>query len=163
MISIVLVVVITILLRRMLGIGRGKGLTLLLVVIGLSIFLPEWIGMHPISIPLFYLAFLSLLLPIYGMYWAARDEKWPWFWAILGTTFLGLGLIFSLIYLLRYRPRPGMERRCGDCDAVVSDSAKFCPECGSAFDDGLCPSCGTKTSEGANFCDECGTDLKAEA
>ena len=147
----------------MVGIARVIGLTLLLVVIGFSIIGNKWHGIPLWGLLLIYLVLLSLLLPIYGMYRAARDEKWPWFWAILGTTFLGLGLIFSLIYLRRYRPRPEMELRCGDCDAIVSDSAKFCPGCGGAFDQNLCPSCGAKTSEGAKFCDECGTDLKAEA
>ena len=109
---------------------------------------------------LILIGLLIFLLPIYGMYRATRDEVWPWFWAILGTTFLGLGWIFAVVYLRRYRPIPKMvESRCGTCDAIVSDSAKFCPACGGAFDEDRCPSCGASTSEGAAFCDECGTDL----
>ena len=88
LIPIVLVVVIIILLRRMVGIARVIGLTLLLVVIGFSIIGNKWHGIPLWGLLLIYLVLLSLLLPIYGMYRAARDEKWPWFWAILGTTFL---------------------------------------------------------------------------
>jgi|SaaInlStandDraft_7_1057024.scaffolds.fasta_scaffold73756_2 RNA polymerase subunit RPABC4/transcription elongation factor Spt4 len=164
LIPIVLVVIVIILRRRESGIARGIGRTLLFV----GIYLPPYLVWREsgsdgaLIVVLVYFGLLIFLLPFYGMYRAARDEKWPWFWAILGTTFLGLGLIFSLIYLRRYRPRPEMELRCGDCDAIVSDSAKFCPGCGGAFDQNLCPSCGAKSSEGAKFCDECGTDLKAE-
>jgi hypothetical protein len=162
LIPIVLVVIIIILLRRESGIAHGIGLTLLLVGIGLPIILIAATD-GPLDVVLLVcLGLLIFLLTIYGMYWAARNENWPWFLAILGTTFLGLGLIFAVIYLLRYQPRPEMKLHCGDCDAIVSDSAKFCPGCGAAFDEDLCPSCGTKTSEGATFCDGCGTDLKAE-
>ena len=52
---------------------------------------------------------------------------------------------------------------CSNCDATVSESAKFCPECGEPIEDPSCPKCGAEPSEGAAFCDQCGTNLKAEA
>ncbi len=63
-------------------------------------------------------------------------------------------------------PRPQTEvegSACSNCDATVSESAKFCPECGEPIEDPSCPKCGAEPSEGAAFCDQCGTNLKAEA
>ena len=109
------------------------------------------------------IALYALWLTIYGMYRAARTERWPWFWAILGTWLVGLGWLLAVIYLRTVdKPKSKMNLHCSKCDTVIAESAKFCPACGVAFDDGLCPRCGAKTSEGAAFCDECGTDLKAE-
>jgi len=61
-------------------------------------------------------------------------------------------------------PQTGVKGpACSNCDAAVSESAKFCPECGQPIEDPSCPKCGAEPPEGAAFCDQCGTDLKAEA
>ena len=63
-------------------------------------------------------------------------------------------------------PSPQTEVKgsaCFNCDAAVSESAKFCPECGEPIEDPSCPKCGAEPPEGAAFCGQCGTDLKAEA
>jgi hypothetical protein len=63
-------------------------------------------------------------------------------------------------------PVEGLEIFCSNCEAKVSESAKFCPSCGFSFKEkpGPCPNpeCEAIPAEGAAFCDQCGTDLKAE-
>ncbi len=50
--------------------------------------------------------------------------------------------------------------KCTNCGAVLADSAKFCPECGTKVVRGLfCAECGTKLEAGAKFCPECGTKV----
>ena len=52
--------------------------------------------------------------------------------------------------------------KCQNCNAEISDSAKFCPECGSKIERvSHCIQCGTELSNGAKFCPECGTPVKA--
>ena len=64
-------------------------------------------------------------------------------------------------------PVEGLEIFCSNCEAKVSESAKFCPSCGISFEEEPvpCPNpeCEAIPAEGAAFCDQCGTDLKAEA
>ena len=57
-------------------------------------------------------------------------------------------------------------KTCPKCQSVVSDTAKFCVECGfnikkyeeNAAQEHFCPECGTKFS-GGSFCPECGTSI----
>lgn len=47
--------------------------------------------------------------------------------------------------------------KCNNCGAVVSDTAKFCPECGTKIERELkCANCGALLAENAKFCMECG-------
>ena len=48
--------------------------------------------------------------------------------------------------------------QCPKCQAVNSDKAKFCLECGQKLDV-KCPQCGHSASPFAKFCDECGFDF----
>jgi ribosomal protein L40E len=48
--------------------------------------------------------------------------------------------------------------QCPKCQAVNSDKAKFCLECGQKLDV-KCPQCGHSASPSAKFCDECGYDF----
>ena len=63
-------------------------------------------------------------------------------------------------------PVEGLEIFCSNCEAKVSESAKFCPSCGFSFEEESvpCPNpeCEAIPAEGAVFCDQCGTDLKTE-
>lgn len=45
---------------------------------------------------------------------------------------------------------------CSECRIEVPPQARFCPGCGTAMPDGLCPACDEPTSEGAPFCMHCG-------
>jgi len=52
---------------------------------------------------------------------------------------------------------------CSQCGHMISEQAKFCPECGNkievkAADEVFCPNCGQKTKRG-KFCMECGSKL----
>ena len=58
-------------------------------------------------------------------------------------------------------------KNCPKCQAMISDTAKFCVKCGfnikkyeeeNAQQEYFCPECGTKFSGGA-FCPECGTSI----
>jgi ribosomal protein L40E len=49
--------------------------------------------------------------------------------------------------------------RCPSCNAHNQPSAKFCVECGTAFQVG-CVKCGFENPPAAKFCQECGTSLK---
>ena len=52
--------------------------------------------------------------------------------------------------------------KCQNCNAEISDSAKFCPECGSKIERvSHCIQCGTELATGAKFCPECGTPVNA--
>lgn len=50
-----------------------------------------------------------------------------------------------------------MNVKCNNCGAMVSDTAKFCQECGSKIEKKqICSNCGAELLEGAKFCVECG-------
>ncbi|MBR1688553.1 MAG: zinc ribbon domain-containing protein [Prevotella sp.] len=54
--------------------------------------------------------------------------------------------------------------KCLNCNAEISDNAKFCPECGSKVERvSHCSQCGTELASGAKFCPECGTPVNAGA
>jgi ribosomal protein L40E len=56
-------------------------------------------------------------------------------------------------------PEPG-GIRCPSCNAENPPTAKFCVECGTAFQ-AACAKCGFKNPPTAKFCQECGTGLSA--
>jgi len=66
----------------------------------------------------------------------------------------------------RVVPFEELEVFCSNCEAKVSESAKFCPSCGFSFEEEPvpCPNpeCEAIPTEGAAFCDQCGTVLKTE-
>ena len=48
--------------------------------------------------------------------------------------------------------------KCTNCHSELSDSAKFCPECGAKVNNvKYCSQCGTKLQPNMKFCPECGT------
>jgi len=49
--------------------------------------------------------------------------------------------------------------RCPSCNAENQPTAKFCVECGTAFQT-PCVKCGFKNPPAARFCQECGASLK---
>ena len=54
--------------------------------------------------------------------------------------------------------------KCTNCGASLSDSAKFCPECGTkVVREVFCAQCGTKLAAGTKFCPECGTKVGGSA
>lgn len=80
------------------------------------------------------------------------------------------------------QPQPKQQQQaaatvlCGNCNAQVSQGAKFCPSCGSSMaapagdtcisckasipkDAKFCPSCGAKQEVQKTFCVECGSEL----
>lgn len=53
-------------------------------------------------------------------------------------------------------------RKCLQCGTMLTDTAKFCTECGTkveAVKPKFCPECGTKAETDAKFCNECGMKL----
>ena len=66
-------------------------------------------------------------------------------------------------------------RRCPACNAVVSDTARFCSSCGAEIPElvvepvaeapvsrEICPNCGAERQEGAQFCTGCGHDFETK-
>ena len=54
--------------------------------------------------------------------------------------------------------------KCPSCSAELSDTAKFCPECGEKIvRKTVCPDCGTEVAPGSKFCAECGHKFAAAA
>ena len=51
-----------------------------------------------------------------------------------------------------------MAASCRACGASVSETARFCPTCGTSLA-ARCPSCGAATDPEARFCDSCGSTL----
>ncbi len=48
---------------------------------------------------------------------------------------------------------------CVSCNAELSSSAKFCPECGTRVGAANCPNCGEALKSGAKFCHNCGQTI----
>ena len=66
-------------------------------------------------------------------------------------------------------------RRCPACNAVVSDTARFCSSCGAEIPElvvepvaeapvsrEICPNCGAVRQDGARFCTGCGHDFETK-
>jgi predicted amidophosphoribosyltransferase len=53
----------------------------------------------------------------------------------------------------------GQPMKCPNCQTMNPPAAKFCVECGKAFDI-HCPKCGTVTPAGGKFCMSCGHNLQ---
>ena len=53
--------------------------------------------------------------------------------------------------------------KCSNCNAEISDSAKFCPICGTKVEaTNKCPNCGEPIKEGTKFCHVCGTKIAGD-
>ena len=47
------------------------------------------------------------------------------------------------------------EKRCPNCQALLTEEQNFCPECGTSYKK-ICPNCKTELQEGQAFCPSCG-------
>lgn len=65
---------------------------------------------------------------------------------------------------------PTNERKCPDCNAVVGEGSKFCPNCGAKVENQeaqpeptritiFCPNCGATIDADSMFCPECGNKI----
>lgn len=59
---------------------------------------------------------------------------------------------------LQASKKGGQAKTCAGCGAILSEDAKFCPECGLKVGN-VCPVCGSENAEGAKFCASCGARL----
>jgi hypothetical protein len=58
--------------------------------------------------------------------------------------------------------KAGVKAACPSCNAPLSGTPKFCPECGAKIETAKhCTECGVKLNPGAKFCPECGTKVEA--
>ncbi len=80
----------------------------------------------------------------------------------------GMGSIFTEAFKSAQQPtqqvgsseRGGADKKCSNCGAAISPTAKFCSECGQKQDvKRFCPECGKEVGGSAKFCPECGTKL----
>lgn len=51
------------------------------------------------------------------------------------------------------------EKRCPNCQALLTEEQIFCPECGASFKK-LCPNCKTEIQDGQAFCPSCGQKIE---
>jgi predicted amidophosphoribosyltransferase len=58
--------------------------------------------------------------------------------------------------------KAGVKASCPNCNAPLSGTPKFCPECGYKIEIARhCTECGAKLNPGVKFCPECGTKVAA--
>jgi len=78
----------------------------------------------------------------YGLFRAAKTQRWGWFWGILIAWTVGFGWLVGVIFLL------------GPAKRAKNESLNELPP-------GIkvCASCGTASSAGARFCGACGAEV----
>ncbi len=79
---------------------------------------------------------------------------------------VGLGQVFAEAFKSsgnsEPQPKASGEAKsaCPKCGSSISNTAKFCPECGEKLSaKKFCPECGSEIKATAKFCPECGTKL----
>lgn len=72
-----------------------------------------------------------------------------------------IGNLFAnnLNYQNPEQPENSKTKQCSACGATISQSSKFCSECGQKQGDKFCTNCGAKAAAKAKFCSECGEKL----
>ncbi len=74
----------------------------------------------------------------------------------------GLGMLLPGMMNGQSREKKSMMK-CRNCGSMVSEDAKFCPQCGEPVMDKknfACPSCGKPVEEGSKFCPSCGSKIE---
>ena len=78
---------------------------------------------------------------------------------------LGVGQVVGQTYKEAMAPTPA-KVKCPKCGAEMSDTAKFCPECGEpapapgGVAQEKCPQCGQPVNAGSKFCPNCGQAMQ---
>jgi ribosomal protein L40E len=84
-----------------------------------------------------------------------------WIWIVIILVVLAIVVAFSF-YMYKY----GLGRmvECGECGALIPESAKKCPKCGTTFETGTakCSQCGAWIPAAATVCPECGAKFVTE-
>jgi len=85
-----------------------------------------------------------------------------WVWLIIVVAVAAVIIGFSF-YLYRYGLGKMVE--CGECGALIPESARRCPKCGTEFEVGTakCSECGAWIPANATNCPECGVKFIGEA
>ncbi|MFY9716344.1 MAG: zinc ribbon domain-containing protein, partial [Thermoplasmata archaeon] len=81
-----------------------------------------------------------------------------WLWlAIAGAVVVGL---FAFFFVAR-RQAAGKVVECGECGALVPETATACPKCGADFESDLvrCSRCASTIPSSSQFCPECAAQL----
>jgi len=92
----------------------------------------------------------------------ASETSMPfWVWILIILFVLAIIVAFS-IYLYRYGLGKMVE--CGECGALIPESSKKCPKCGTEFETGTakCSQCGAWIPITATECTECGARFVTE-
>ena len=81
-----------------------------------------------------------------------------WIWLAIGGA-IAAGLI--AFFLLARRQAAGKVVECGECGALVPESASACPKCGAEFESDLvrCSRCASTIPANSQFCPECAAQL----
>ncbi|HTY46548.1 MAG TPA: CARDB domain-containing protein [Methanomassiliicoccales archaeon] len=92
---------------------------------------------------------------------AAVETSMPfWVWLVIILAVVAIILFFS-IYLYRYGLGKMVE--CGECGALIPESSKRCPKCGTQFETGTakCSQCSAWIPVTSTECPECGAKFVA--
>ncbi|MGD1059918.1 MAG: CARDB domain-containing protein [Methanomassiliicoccales archaeon] len=84
-----------------------------------------------------------------------------WVWILIVLVVLA-GVVAVSVYM--YRTGLGRMVECGECGALIPESAKKCPKCGTVFETGTakCSQCGAWIPAAATECPECGAKFVTE-
>ncbi|MDI3541272.1 MAG: hypothetical protein PWQ62_186 [Candidatus Methanomethylophilaceae archaeon] len=88
---------------------------------------------------------------------AATDQP-LWVWVLVAVAIISVIAVFSL-YVYRYSM--GRMVECGECHALIPESARSCPNCGTDFEVGTakCSECSSWIPVSSTHCPECGASF----
>ncbi|HEY3420556.1 MAG TPA: CARDB domain-containing protein [Methanomassiliicoccales archaeon] len=118
-------------------------------------------GSHSVSVTMNSGAVYSNSVPINVMKIFNAQGVPLWVFAIIAIIVIAVILVFS-VYLYKYGLGKMVE--CGECGALIPESSKRCPRCGTEFeaDTAKCSECGTWIPSRSKECPECGAKFMTE-
>jgi RNA polymerase subunit RPABC4/transcription elongation factor Spt4 len=127
-----------------------------------AIFVPtDRSGAHSVSVTLNTGATYTSTLPI-NIVEIFKPQSVPiWIFILIAVIVIAVILIFS-VYLYKYGLGKMVE--CGECGALIPESSKRCPRCGTEFETetAKCSECGTWIPARSKECPECGAKFMTE-
>ena len=118
-------------------------------------------GSHSVSVTLNSGPTYSAAIPI-NIVEIFKPQSVPfWIFILIAVIVLAIILVFS-VYLYKHGLSKMVE--CGECGALIPESSKRCPRCGTEFETetAKCSECGTWIPARSKECPECGAKFMTE-